>query len=93
MSDNESRGLLRTIKVPFDMKAVFLGALGYLVLIAGGWILDAIFKSPGDTHVVSGFITEGLSACSVSPGRIPIVGGEVSRIISTLYGRPDMTLR
>ncbi|MHC4469531.1 MAG: hypothetical protein ACYS99_01080, partial [Planctomycetota bacterium] len=93
MNDSDSRGLLRTIKVPFDLKAIFIGAVGYLIFIAGGWILDAAFpKVPDGTHVVSRFFDQGLEACAVDLGSIPVIGQEVQGIVHTLYGRPSPEL-
>ena len=44
VNDMDNRGLLRTIKVPFDVKAIMMGAVGYFVFIFGGWILDSVFE-------------------------------------------------
>lgn len=93
MTETDNRGLLRVIKVPFDIKAIFLGALGYIVFVAGGWILDGIYKGVADgTHVMSQFIFQGLAACSVRLGEIPLIGGELVGLTRTLYGTPSAPL-
>ena len=83
MIDTENRGLLRTIKVPFDIKAIFLGGVGYLIFIAGGWILNEIYKVP---DALSGFFRAGLEACSIPLRQIPLIGDEISGVLTSLYG-------
>jgi hypothetical protein len=86
MNDTDPRGLLRTVKVPFNLKAIFLGALGYLVLMAGGMALDEVLGDVGSNQsVVSGFIHQGLAHCGVNVRSIPVIGQEIDGIINALH--------
>jgi len=95
VNDMDNRGLLRTIKVPFDVKAIVMGAVGYLVFITGGWILDAVFEGiRGGTHVIARFFDQALMACGLDRGLfdIPLIGGEVRGIVVALFGNASRTL-
>ena len=95
MNDSDGRGLLRTIKVPFDIKAIMLGGLGYLIFVVGGWILNAAFTGIRDgQNVIARFIHQGLQLCGLEsgPSSIPLIGGEVRTVITQLFGAPSRGL-
>ena len=93
MTDTDNRGLLRVIKVPFDIKAIFLGGLGYILFVAGGWILDSLFEGvPDGTHVLATVFYQALDACSITVANIPLVGGAIGGILGALYGRYDYAM-
>lgn len=95
MNDMDNRGLLRTIKVPFDIKAIMMGAVGYLVFTVGGWVLDQIFEGVRDgSHVIARFFDQIFLWCGLERGlsNIPLIGGEMRGIVFALFGMPSREL-
>ncbi len=86
MNDIDTRGFLRTVRVPFNLKAIFLGALAYLILMGGGLVLNEVLGGVGDGQsVISGFIHQGMAKCGVALGGLPVIGNEVEGLVSCLY--------
>ena len=93
MTDVDNRGLLRVIKVPFDIKAILLGALGYIAFIVGGWILNGFFGfGANDGNAVSSFLGQGMALCAMSYDAIPLVGPWIGMTHLALFGNASVEL-
>ncbi|MEN8151295.1 MAG: hypothetical protein ABFS86_15875, partial [Planctomycetota bacterium] len=91
MTDVDNRGLLRVIKVPFDIKAIFLGAFGYIVLIVLSWILNGIWGI-NEGNVVSGFLRKAMVMSAMGYENIPLVGTSMGMTHLALFGKPALGL-
>jgi hypothetical protein len=79
--NQERRGLFDGLKVPFDVKAILLAAIGILVFLAGVWTIQAFW--PLDSVAAE----RGL-LCAVA-GNVTSRLGHVGRVVANLFEIPN----
>ncbi|MBI3723173.1 hypothetical protein HY251_04345 [bacterium] len=80
--NQERRGLFDGLKVPFDVNAILLAALGIVVFQLGIWGIELVLEIPFDT------LLHGVLASVLA--KVPVFGGDLARAVSGSHEKTEI---